>query len=121
MKGIFFVMTSIGLNVLGQLAFKTEMVRFGEIVFRPSRVIQIGIQVFSRPLILLGVFLYAISAFCWIIALSKSQLSFAYPMLSVGYVLIFFLSVWLFKEPFSLARLIGTIIVCGGLVLVARS
>jgi drug/metabolite transporter (DMT)-like permease len=121
MKGIFFVMTSIGLNVLGQLAFKAEMIRFGEIVFRPSRVLQIGVQVFTRPLILLGVFLYAVSAFFWIIALSKSQLSFAYPMLSIGYVLIFFLSVWLFKEPFSILRLIGTAIVCAGVVLVART
>ena len=121
MKGIVFVMVSIGLNVLGQLAFKTEMMKFGEIVFRPSKVIQIGISVFSRPLILVGVFLYAVSAFFWMIALSKSQLSFAYPMLSIGYVLIFFLSVWLFREPFSISRLIGTLIVCGGLVLVARS
>jgi multidrug transporter EmrE-like cation transporter len=121
MKGMLFVMTSIGLNVLGQLAFKAEMNRFGEIMFRPSRVIQIGVQIFSRPMILLGVFLYAVSAFFWIIALSKSHLSFAYPMLSIGYVLIFFLSVWLFKEPFSLIRLLGTIIVCGGVVLVARA
>lgn len=121
MKGIFFVLTSIGLNVLGQLAFKTEMLRFGEIAFHPSRFFQIGIQVFSRPLIVLGVFLYAVSAFFWIIAISKLELSFAYPMLSIGYVLIFFLSVWLFREPFTITRLIGTIIVCGGLILVARS
>jgi multidrug transporter EmrE-like cation transporter len=121
MKGLWFVLVSIGLNVLGQLAFKSEMIRYGEIVFHPSRVFQIGVQIFSRPLVLVGLFLYAVSAFFWIIALSKVQLSFAYPMLSVGYVLIFFMSVWLFKEPFSILRLLGTAIVCGGLVLVARS
>lgn len=121
MKAIGFVLTSICLNVLGQLAFKSEMLKFGEVAFHPSRVLKIGLDVFSRPLILLGVFLYAISAFFWIVALSKTQLSFAYPMLSIGYVLIFFLSVWLFREPFTIARLIGTIVVCCGLVLVAKS
>jgi len=120
MKGMGFVLTSICLNVLGQLAFKSGMLKTGEIVFHPARVFQIGLQILSKPIILVGVFLYAVSAFFWIIALSKVQLSFAYPMLSIGYVLIFFLSVWLFSEPFSIPRLIGTIIVCGGLVLVAR-
>lgn len=121
MKGIGFIFTSICLNVLGQLAFKAGMNQLGEIVFQPSRVFHILVQILSKPIVLVGVALYAISAFFWIIALSKAELSFAYPMLSVGYVLIYFLSIWLFRETFSIPRLVGTIIVCGGLVLVARS
>ncbi|TET80294.1 hypothetical protein E3J38_05825 [candidate division TA06 bacterium] len=121
MKGISFLLTSVFLNVLGQIAFKAGMLKIGEIMFHPTKIFQIGVQIFSKPIILLGVFLYAVSAFSWIIGLSKAELSFAYPMLSIGYILIFFLSVWLFREPFSIPRLIGTIVVCGGLVLVARS
>ena len=57
-----------------------------------------GIQLLmSNPLLFVGVFMIIISAVLWVIGMSKFQLSFMYPFLSVNYVIIVVGSEWIFK------------------------
>jgi drug/metabolite transporter (DMT)-like permease len=51
-----------------------------------------------KPKVLAGLFLYVISAFLWILVLSKVRLSVAYPMLSISYFLVVILSATVLKE-----------------------
>jgi len=76
---------------------------------------------FSNPFIILGLLLYVVSAFFWIIALSRVELSYAYPILSLGYVVIMLLSYWLFQENVSVLRILGTLLVVLGLCLIFKS
>ena len=56
----------------------------------------------------------------WLIALSKIELSVAYPMLSVGYVLLMILSYFLLNETITVYKVIGTLLVVAGVTLISR-
>jgi multidrug transporter EmrE-like cation transporter len=57
----------------------------------------------------------------WILALSRVQVSVAYPMLSIGYVVNALLAWQLFGEALSMQRMSGIAVIIVGVVLVARS
>lgn len=63
----------------------------------PGTLINIICAMF-RPKVLVGLFLYVISAFLWILVLSKVRLSVAYPMLSISYFLVVILAGTVLKE-----------------------
>jgi drug/metabolite transporter (DMT)-like permease len=71
-------------------------------------------------MVLLGLLCYAISLVFWLGALSRVELSRAYPMLSIGYIAVFIFSGPLLGESMSLLKLLGTLLVVGGLFLVMR-
>lgn len=74
-----------------------------------------------HPGVLLGLLCYAVSVVVWIVALSRVDVSIAYPMLSVGYVVNALLAMWLFGEDVSLQRWLGIGVILVGVTLVARS
>jgi len=71
--------------------------------------------------ILLGFLFYIISTFIWLSVLSRVQLSFAYPLISFGYVLTVFFSWLLLNESVSLIRWLGVMVICCGVFLISRS
>jgi multidrug transporter EmrE-like cation transporter len=74
-----------------------------------------------RPGIVGGLICYAISAVVWIYVLSRTDASFAYPFLGVGFVIVS-LAGWQFLgEPLTIQRLGGTLIVSAGIVVLATS
>ena len=85
------------------------------------------IEALTMPAILLALAisgalaLYGVSAMIWTVVLSKLDLSLAYPMVSMGYVLVVFLSWLILKEPVSLLRIAGLAVICCGVLLISRS
>jgi drug/metabolite transporter (DMT)-like permease len=57
----------------------------------------------------------------WIMALSRVEVSVAYPMLSLGYIVNAFFAWWLFGEALTVSRLVGMGIIIVGVYLVAKS
>lgn len=120
-SGFFYILTSIMLGICGQLLFKRGALHLGQIELHTRQSLSVVIQMLTSPSLLLGVVFYAGSTFFWIIALSKVDLSYAYPMLSIGYVLVFFLSWWLFGEAITPIRLLGVVFVCMGVYFISIS
>jgi uncharacterized membrane protein len=73
------------------------------------------------PTVMAGLLLYGASAVLWLLVLSRSQLSYAYPFVSLGFVITTLFGWQILGESMSLARLLGTILIIAGVVLVARS
>jgi multidrug transporter EmrE-like cation transporter len=74
-----------------------------------------------EPFLWIGLFCYGISVVVWILALSRVDVSIAYPMLSMGYVVNAFAAWQLFGETMNPARLIGMGVVLLGVYILARS
>ena len=74
-----------------------------------------------QPAVLGGLACYVVSVVVWIVALSRVDVSVAYPMLSVGYVVNALLAMWLFGEVVSLQRWAGIAVILIGVTIVARS
>ncbi len=71
--------------------------------------------------IFLGFLSLGLGAFLWLIVLSKMELSLAYPMLSLGYVLVTLISKFFFKEEIPRSRWIGVAIIMFGIILISRT
>lgn len=121
MKGLSFVFISIFFNILGQLSLKRAASDFDRIDLCVARIFSTVFYIFTRLGVVLGLVLYGISAFFWIIALSKVELSRAYPMLSIGYLGVLLLSWWFLNEHITSIRLLGIVAICLGVYLVAKS
>jgi len=74
-----------------------------------------------EPRILAGILCYAVSLVVWILALSKTPVSVAYPMVSLGFALNALLAWWLLGEAVTPMRMAGIGIIIVGVILVARS
>jgi multidrug transporter EmrE-like cation transporter len=111
---------AILLNVCGHVFLKAGMNKVGAI--NPQVLILNSTKVFfTTPFVLLGIFSYVASVALYMVVLSRTHLSFAYPlMMSTGYVLIVLVSWQIFKEPFSLPKWIGMGLILIGVVLIGK-
>ncbi len=112
-----FIPVSIG--IVGQLFMKVGMSRVGEMGATP--VFQYFFKVFTNLHVLVGLSFYFMSSLFWMMVLAKEDLSFAYPLLSMGYVLVLLASVFVFKEDVSLIRWSGALVIIAGVILISRS
>ncbi len=121
MKNLLLILACVSLGVAGQLLMKHGMSVGGERVDVVSDVVPRVLGAAMNPFVVGGLVLYALSAALWLILLTRVELSFAYPMLSLGYVLVVFLSRVLFQEAVSGVRIAGTLVVCLGVYLISRT
>ena len=82
---------------------------------------QTALNVALQPFIVAGLLCYVLSVGIWIVALSRVDVSVAYPMLSIGYVVIAFAAWWLFGEALTPMRLAGITVILNGVVLISRT
>jgi multidrug transporter EmrE-like cation transporter len=115
------IMLGVMLNAGAQLLLKEGMRRIGYFEFVWANALPVGLQVAANPFVLAGLFAYVVSVGVWLLVLSRVEVSFAYPLLSVGYIVNAVAGYYLFQENLSLARITGILIICAGVYLVTRS
>ncbi len=115
LKQIFL---TVILVVIAELLLKTG-VRTAS--FSKDNILQFFIAAFSNPIVILGFFLIGISSLIWITTLSKTDLSYAYPFVSAGYIATAVLSVLLLNEPHSILKWFGLSVIGIGVFLMSRS
>jgi multidrug transporter EmrE-like cation transporter len=74
-----------------------------------------------NPFVIAGLAVLVFSMGLHLMALSRVELSFAYPFLSVSYILVLFAGYFLFGEMVNASRIIGVALICGGTFFIARS
>ena len=122
MKTFIVLFIAICAQTLGDVFLTRGMKSIGEVkTLDPVELFNIGLQVFTNPLIWLGIILLGIFFGLYLVALSWADLSFVLPVTSFGYSMNAFLSWRLLGEHVSPARWIGTIIICVGVAAVSRT
>ena len=120
-KSVLLILLSIGIAVGGQILLKLGMNKIGPInINSASSLGHFFIGIFKSPTVLVGLFLYAISAAIWLVVISVVDLSFAYPFIGLTYVLILIVSKFLLKEQVNPIRWIGAAIITIGVVVISR-
>ena len=116
------ILSGVGLNAAAQLLLKVatrplaHVSQFNADTFGSSVAI-----LFRSPSFWAGMVCYAASLCVWLAALSKAPVSTAYPMLSLGYVVVAAVSVLWLGEGMSPAKVLGIALICAGVILVSRS
>ena len=114
MKDLVLIVISVLIGAVGQIAFKYGAM---QMVAQPGNTL---LEKIKMPIVF-GLFLYCVSTVLWIMALKKVELSYAYPMVSLGYIFVFIASYFLFNEPIGWMRIGGILFIMAGIVLVAKS
>ena len=115
------ILTGVLLNAAAQLLLKAGTARIGSFEFSAANVLPIGTQLALQPHILGGLACYVVSVVVWIMALSRVEVSIAYPMLSIGYIVNAVAAYYLFGESLGAQKLLGIGFIVIGVWLVARS
>ena len=123
MSGLSFALVLLGvlLNAAAQLLLKAGTNAIGHFEFSGANLVPVGWQVATQPYIIGGLCCYVVSLVIWILALSRVEVSIAYPMLSIGYVVNAAAAYFLFGEAVSGQRIVGIGIIVLGVYVVARS
>ena len=115
------ILAGVLLNAAAQLLLKAGTNAVGHFEFSASNIVPIGLRLALEPTIVGGVACYVVSLVVWIMALSRVEVSIAYPMLSIGYVINAVAAWYLFGESLTALRLTGIGFIVVGVFLVARS
>ena len=123
MTAVSFGLIAAGvlLNTFAQLLLKAGANSIGRFEFALSHALEIGLKFIVNPYILGGMACYAVSLVVWLMALSRVEVSIAYPMLSIGYVINAVAAWYLFGESLTALRMAGIGFIVVGVFLVARS
>src|SRR3989344_2206374 len=108
MKAIYLILLSILFVASGQLLLKQGLTELGTLDFSSAHLSSTLFLVFTKPLVLLGLFLFASSSVLWLTALS-----------SIGYATVAITSFILFHESPSWTRILGIAIILIGVSLLA--
>ena len=93
----------------------------GQITLSAHDIVPTLFKIFTNPFIIGGLALYVGGTVFWLAALSRVDLSFAYPFASLSYVVMLTASWLLFNENITPLRLAGTLVVMLGVFLISRS
>jgi multidrug transporter EmrE-like cation transporter len=115
------ILTGVLLNASAQLLLKAGTNAVGHFEFSAQNVLPVGMKLALEPHIAGGVACYVVSLVVWVLGLSRVEVSIAYPMLSIGYVLNAVAAWYLFGESLTAQKLIGIAFIVAGVFLVARS
>jgi len=115
------ILSGVLLNAAAQLLLKAGARGLGGLSMSfGNAAVLLERAAFSAP-ILAGLACYVVSVGVWILALTRVEVSVAYPMLSIGYVVNAVAAWALFAETLSMQRIAGIVVIIAGCWLVARS
>ena len=115
------VLTGVLLNACAQLLLKAGTNAVGHFEFSGREIFSVAPKLLFEPHIMGGLACYAISVVVWIGALSRTPVSIAYPMLSIGYIVNAVAAWYLFSEALTPARLVGITLIIIGVILISRT
>jgi multidrug transporter EmrE-like cation transporter len=115
------ILASVTMNALAQVFLKIGMTDVGKFQFDINSIASRILPVATNKFIIGGMTCYAVSIGLWLLVLSRTEVSAAYPFLSVGYVIVAFLGYFVFHDALTLTRIGGIALICSGVVLISRS
>ncbi len=118
---IVYILISVVGGAAGQVLLKKGMSDMGPLTISAGQIFNLIWRMATNPYVVIGLAVYMFGTLFWLVALSRVQLSFAYPFASLSYGLMLLASWQLFREDISLLRVVGTIVIVAGVLLISRS
>jgi drug/metabolite transporter (DMT)-like permease len=116
------IILSVLCSSVAQIALKKGMTRCDcSFAIEASNILPLIGSLLFNPFIVLGVTLHVFALFTWLYVLKHVDVSYAYPFISMGFVVVLFLSYLLFNESINLYRILGVALIIMGIVLVGKS
>jgi drug/metabolite transporter (DMT)-like permease len=121
MSPLFFILISGVLGVAGQIMLKQALASGGPLPLGLETVPGLILQLALNPLVIAGLVIYVSGTFFWLVALSRVDLSYAYPFASLNYIFILGASWVILGERPTPMRLVGVLAICVGVWTISRT
>ena len=118
---VVYILISVVGGAIGQVMLKKGMSTMGPLTLSAQTLIRSIWQMVTNPWVFFGLLIYGLGTVFWLAALSRVDLSYAYPFASLSYVVMLIFSYFIFHESISLLRIAGTVVIIIGVLLISRS
>jgi multidrug transporter EmrE-like cation transporter len=116
-----YIASTVFFTVYSQLIMRWQVSQAGVLPLDFMGKIQFVAQLFLNPWILSSILSTLFAGISWMLAMTRFEISYAYPWVSLNFVLMLVFGVLLFDESFNLAKVFGTLLIIAGVVLIARN
>ena len=121
LASFLLILAGVLLNAGAQLLLKAGVGPLGPIGLDAASLLPTLLRILQQWPILAGLACYVVSVGFWIVALSRVDVSLAYPMLSLGYVVNAVAAWWLFGEALGPMRFAGIVLILAGVLVMSRT
>ena len=118
--GHLFIALTLLFTVYGQLVLKWQMGGAGPLPEGGSDKLLFLLRQFANPWILSGFVSAFVASLAWMAAMTRFDLGYAYPFMSLAFVIVMLFGITFLGEAPSLRKAGGTLMVMAGLVVIAR-
>ena len=118
--GYAYVLGTILFTVYGQIVLKWQVVRAGVLPAAFLEKLVFLISLIWNPWILSSIAAGFLAFLCWMAAMTKFELSYAYPLMSLSFLLVLILSAILFHEPLTVSKVVGVGLIVAGIIVGSR-
>jgi drug/metabolite transporter (DMT)-like permease len=120
-KYVPFILFTVLTNAAAQIMLKQGMMSLGPLSFSTDTIVQRVFQIIFNPWVFVGLTTFVISMASHLFVLSKVDLSFAFPFLSLAYVVVAVVAWLVFKEELGAYKIMGIALICAGTIFIAQS
>ena len=120
-KFFIFIIVTVCLNAASQILMKAGMNRVGQAEFSVSRITAMAADAITNPLIIFGLITMTISMGTHLLSLSRFDASFAFPFISLAYVIVAGWGYFFLGEDVNAVRLVGIGTIILGTIIMAYS
>ncbi len=118
---IVYILIAVVGSAAGQLLLKKGMSTMGPLTISLDQIFGILWRIGTNPYVVIGLTIYVCGTVFWLAALSRVDLSFAYPFASLSYIAMIIGGWLLFSEKVDLWRIGGSLIIMLGVILISQS
>ena len=118
---VVYILIAVLSSAAGQVLLKKGMTALGPLTVDLSQLSSMIWRIGTNPYVFIGLAIYVSGTVFWLAALSRVDLSYAYPFASLSYIVMLIASWQIFNENISFSRLLGTFIIGIGVYFISRS
>lgn len=121
LSGHLYIFLTLVFTVYGQLVLKWQISQAGQLPVDLGDKLVFLLRQLLNPWILTGFFSAFLASLAWMAAMTRLDLNYAYPFMSLAFVIVMVFSVLFLGESLTWQRVVGTAMVMGGLIVIART
>ena len=120
LAGHLYIALTLAFTVYGQLVLKWQIGHVSEMPADAAGKVLFLLRQFLNPWILSGFAAAVLASLAWMAAMTRFELNYAYPFMSLAFVLVMTFSVLFLGETLTVNRIAGTLLVIAGLFVITR-
>lgn len=121
LAGYVYVLATVALTVYGQLIFKWRIDEAGAVPTGTSERFEYVARLAVNPWIVSVIIATLIASLTYGAALTRFDLSYAYPFMALSFVFVLLLSSWFFHESVTTLKVIGVVLIVAGIAIGSQS